>query len=367
MVLISGRSKTVIKFIGINERVLEVVNTQYSMKIERTLCMKISKNGRIFILDSGDNNVEEITLREINSENSLKENVTNLIKSLFIRDEIRTMMRVQAEKEQFLGGLQTLIGKGKDWLSSRRVTDCQFELDETRNILYQLLSMTFDGPGGKSKRSLIRVYDLGEKSNGFTLVGEIDYDKLVAEACFFRATKLMPVNPNAYKIEQANIVSVSPIPVFDSEAGHLLVSLINGFRIYLGFRTQKKESGGKNYGGFYRCADRPLIKFEILDIKAPQKIALDDVKYSQHTLNKRSISDEVSYRSTSSFLTTSSSPNTFRAKRSLARSSIPISEPTRPKQRTYSCTHFARTPSLSWNTSTPPRPRLRRRSESNVH
>jgi len=294
MILISGRSKTVIKFVGLKQRVLEIVDSQYSMRIERTLCMKITQNGRIFTLDSGDNQLEELSLREITVEQSLKDNVVNVIKSLFTSDDSRTMLRNRATTTQVLGGVQTLIDKGLDWFSSRRVTACQIEVEETRNILYQLLSLTFDGPGGKSKRSVIRVYDLGEKSNVFALVGELDYDRLIAEGVFYRAVKLMPVNPNEYKFDEPNIVSISPISVFDSEACHLLVSLINGFRIYLRFRTQKKDVKLKSFGGFYRFPDRPTIKFEILDIKPPMKIATDDLMYHKYMLNKRSLPDEVS-------------------------------------------------------------------------
>jgi hypothetical protein len=254
------------------QRVLEIVDSQYSMRIERTLCMKITQNGRIFTLDSGDNQLEELSLREITVEQSLKDNVVNVIKSLFTSDDSRTMLRNRATTTQVLGG------RSDTDRAKARIGSIPAELRlpnrgrrNKRNILYQLLSMTFDGPGGKSKRSVIRVYDLGEKSNVFALVGELDYDRLVAEGVFYRAVKLMPVNPNEYKFDEPNIVSISPIPVFDSEACHLLVSLINGFRIYLRFRTQKKDVNLKSFGGFYRFPDRPTIKFEILDIKPPHE------------------------------------------------------------------------------------------------
>lgn len=270
MVVVSLRSEMCLYFLGFeNDRRFALHRSTYSIPIPRTRSIHITQNGRVFVLDSKDEKVEELAFRDM-QEDHFKANLVLKLKGLVkLSHPDLTCKRAREFSED---GMDVIYKGAKKFFKiieklykSVSLVNCSIQLDETRNILYQLSTYKTSGSSEK-EHSIIRIYDLGEQSNDFCLISEIHGDFIMEEA--FLTGRI----PRSWQKERNIVASLSPVSLFDNEEIKLAVFMENGSRVFIGFDSRRVERVDSIYGGFYRHTDRPSNNWYIVYVLPPVKL-----------------------------------------------------------------------------------------------
>lgn len=270
MVVVSLRSEMCLYFLGFeNERKFALHRSTYSVPIPRTKSIHITQNGRVFVLDSSDEKVEELAFRDMQEEH-FKANLVLKLKGLV--KLTHTDLTCKRAREFSEDGIDVLYKGAKKFLKiieklykSVSLQNCSIQVDETRNILYQL--STYKTASSSDRlHSLVRIYDLGEQSNDFCLISEIHGDFIMEEA--FLTGRI----PRSWQNQRNVIASISPVTLFDNDEIKLVVFMENGSRVFVGFDSRRVERIDSAYAGFYRHTDRPSNNWYIVYLLPPVKL-----------------------------------------------------------------------------------------------
>ena len=262
--VVSTVKDMVLYYVDVSSDDVRIVKSAYVMR-HTSRYMTISSTGRLFVLDSSDDRVEEVVFRHTGS----KESVMDKIKGI-----LRMKSDVQCRRARDHSGHS---GDG-DWARVRRMVyekvelvDVQIDIDDTRNVLYQLVTYRYKTILSDEVVSVVRVYDLGDQSNDYALVVEIDSRDIIENG--IDRGKI----PYSYDMRCTVIQNISVVSIYDSEDVKLILFMKNGYRMYVGWGSASIDRMDNVSYGHYRHVDRPTHRWYVQNIVPPLRVGRNDL------------------------------------------------------------------------------------------
>lgn len=275
--IISTRTKSKLIFIQMTSGPVEYEESNIKLPFGNLRKINISQNGRVFIMQE-DSEIQEVCLRDQNySSNEIE--VTKIIKSIFFGNNTREFYKTRNPHHKSIttdigarvkGFLQKAAGFG----SNDQIYYSQIEIDETRNILYQMASIEHKTLFSRETLDLLRVYDLGETSEEFIPVTEINFKELLQKIATLSCDSL-----NLLDNCSSRVASISVSTGFDHPNVNLIIFFENGLQVFLEFGGIKRESVQPQFNGFYRHDIRPSHEWKILAIRPPIRPSKRDFQF----------------------------------------------------------------------------------------
>lgn len=240
---------------------VNILKTTYCAKDSSISRVKVSKSGRIFVLENNSYYLKELELIRTGSVSfNLKKLTTRLVDSIFHKDGSKRI--VPRTSERFLSRNFTFYKNCYKFKTSKSdLATSQIKIDETRNILYHFVNIINKNKDDERKQWIV-VYDLGVEDNDFAFRFQIKHEEL-----FDKVKSNLWAQFGVKNYTNDYIVSFGVIKRFVSENLNLILFTESGIRIFL--ELDKKKKLEKKEGKNFRVLDfnRPYGGFEVKFIK----------------------------------------------------------------------------------------------------